>query len=128
MSLIGGAYMTNKKARIQLINIYGHQCFLGGVVLVKNPLTVHHIVPQRVRKDNRLDNLALLCHLEHQVFNTIEMYNKYHAQELNYGFREYKHTFNSLLITQMRTFAYEHINALGYTIDYGGKMLKLKRG
>jgi len=28
----------------------------------------------------------------------------------------------------MRTFAYEHINALGYTIDYGGKMLKLKRG
>ncbi len=119
--------MTSKKARIQLINIYGHQCFLGGVVLVKNPLTVHHIVPQRARKDNRLDNLALLCHLEHQMFNVIENDNKRHAKELNEGFREYKLTMDNIIIMQMREFVDERINALGYEVEDRGKSLTLKR-
>jgi 5-methylcytosine-specific restriction endonuclease McrA len=118
---------SNRKSKIKLIGIYGAICFLDGIILVKNPLTVHHIIPQRKKVDNRLSNLALLCHVEHQMFNAIERDNQRHAEDLNDGFREYKKTKNGLIIVQMRKFVDERINALGYEVENKGKLLTLRR-
>jgi hypothetical protein len=118
---------SNKKATIKLISVFGHVCFLNGVIFVKNPITYHHIVAKRNKGKATFENGALLCYLEHQMFNAIERDNQKHAESLNDGFREYKQTRNRQIIEQMRKFVDERINALGYTIDYGGKMLKLKR-
>lgn len=116
-----------KTSRIKLIQIYGERCFLNGIVLIKNPLTVHHIIPRRIKIDNRLSNLALLCHLEHQMFNAIENDNKRHAEELNDGFREYKLTMDNIIIMQMRMFVDRRINELGYEVEDKGKLLVLRR-
>lgn len=116
-----------KTSRIKLIQIYGERCFLNGIVLIKNPLTVHHMIPRRIKIDNRLSNLALLCHLEHQMFNVIENDNKRHAKELNEGFREYKLTMDNIIIMQMRMFVDRRINELGYEAEDKGKLLVLRR-
>lgn len=114
------------KVRNLLIAEYD-TCFLNGVLCRKNPYTAHHIVPRRTKIDNSINNLALLCHLEHQMFNAIERDNRRHAEDLNNGFREYKRTKDELIIVQMRTFVDKRINALGYEVEDKGKLLVLRR-
>jgi hypothetical protein len=118
---------SNKKATIKLISVFGHICFLNGVIFVKNPITYHHIVAKRNKGKATFENGALLCYLEHQMFNAIERDNQRHAEDLNDGFREYKKTKNGLIIVQMRKFVDERINALGYEVENKGKLLTLRR-
>ncbi len=118
---------SNKKAIIKLTSVFGHICFLNGVILVKNPITYHHIVAKRNKGKATFENGALLCHLEHQMFNAIERDNQRHAESLNDGFMEYKQTRNRQIIAQMREFVDERINALGYEVDNKGKLLTLRR-
>lgn len=118
---------SNKKATIKLISVFGHICFLNGVILVKNPITYHHIVAKRNKGKATFENGALLCYLEHQMFNAIENDNKRHAKELNEGFREYKLTMDNIIIMQMRMFVDRRINELGYEVEDKGKLLVLRR-
>ena len=118
--------MSDKLGKIRMLKIYGTTCFLGGIVLdKKNPLTVHHIIPKREHGKNDVDNYALLCRLEHDMFNVIENASKEDAQYLNDGFKRYKETKNINIIHELREFVDERIKELGYVVKDKGKVLCL---
>lgn len=116
--------MKNKEVREELISIYGKQCFLNGVIIPKNPLTLHHLGH---RKPTNIDNGSLLCRLEHTMFHFIEDHNRNLGQWLEDGFIEYKQTKNNLLILQMRLFVDSEIKRLGCEVEERKDILVLKR-
>ncbi len=63
----------------KLVRIYGSECMLGG----KGRLSVHHLVPKRVRVDNRIENLALLSKKMHELFNKIEQQDQENGDYIN---------------------------------------------
>jgi hypothetical protein len=63
----------------KLVRIYGSECMLGG----KGRLSVHHLVPKRVRVDNRIENLALLSKKMHELFNKIEAQDQENGDYIN---------------------------------------------
>lgn len=120
--------MSNKPGKIRMLKIYGTTCFLNGVVLDKNPLTVHHIVPKREHGKDDISNYALLCRLEHDMFNVIEMNNKKDAEYLNNGFKRYKETKDFSIILELREFVDARIKELGYCVeDRGTCMCMVKK-
>jgi len=120
--------MSKTSLKTETFKLYNYQCFLNGVVLVKkNPLTIHHIIPKRVKVINKISNYAPLCRLEHDMFNALEVYNQSWGDELNAGFMEYKKTFDINLIYQMREFVDKEIERLGYKVVDTGKILTLRR-
>lgn len=124
----GGTMTDNKRAKYELIREYGEQCFLLGKIEKRNPLTYHHIVPRRSGKA-RTDfyNGALLCLLEHNMFNTIESYNQNYADDLNWGFQEYKRSKEYRLLIEMRLFVEQELFNRGYEVEEKSKILTLKR-
>lgn len=119
--------MKNKEAKIILIREHGNICFLGGTVSKKNPITVHHLTPVRMGGQTVLVNLALLCRLEHDMFNTIESVYPKTAEEINDYFRYFKQTHDLEMLRQMREYVLCITGQLGYQIEDCGKILTLKR-
>lgn len=109
-----------------LIEEYG-LCFLGGKVSRKNPYTYHHLIPKRSGGQVTLQNGALLCNLQHSMFNAVENDNRRQAEELNDGFREFKRTKDLHLIKDMKRFVEHRITMMGYEIDTKGKIYTLRR-
>lgn len=131
---IESRYYTIERAFKTLKRDYGKTCcFLGGTVKSKNPLTYHHIfkhVYGIYSKENPLYNYingALLCTLEHSIFNEIELYNLKLATEFNDGFIEYKETRLSPIIEQMRYNAYCWLENNEYEIVEGKKYCFVRR-
>lgn len=119
--------MQSKEAKQILIVEHGNLCFLGGTISKKNPLTVHHLVPLRDGGKTILINLALLCRLEHDMFNTIELYRPIRGKEFNDYFRYFKLTHDFGMLQQMRNEALSLTDQLGYQVEEHGKILILKR-
>ena len=117
----------NKRAKYQLVREYGEQCFLLGNIEKRNPLTYHHIIPLRDGGKATFYNGALLCLLEHNMFNTIESYNKRYADDLNCGFQEYKRSKEFNLLIEMRLFVERELYNKGYEVEEKSKILVLKR-
>lgn len=120
--------MKNKLCKQQLIDDFGKTCFLLGKIEKRNPLTYHHIVPKRSGGKNTYCNGALLCRLEHDMFNSIENINQRYADELNAGFQEYKRSREYKLLIEMRYFVELTLYHQGYVVEEKGKILTLKRG
>lgn len=120
--------MKNKLCKQQLIDDFGKTCFLLGKIEKRNPLTYHHIIPKRHGGKDTYCNGALLCRLEHDMFNSIENINQRYADDLNAGFQEYKRSREYQLLIQMRYFVELELYHRGYTIEDKGKILTLKRG
>lgn len=118
--------MRSREARRILIRTHGETCFLGGVIQKKNPLTIHHLVPIRAGGQTVLANLALLCRLEHDMFNVIEQYKPKRGEEFNDYFRYFKETHDLEALRQMREEALSLTTDLGYVVEDRGKILVLK--
>jgi len=69
----------SKALKEKLIKTYGSTCMLGG----KGRLSVHHLVPKRVRVDNRIENLALISQQMHDLFNKIEQEDQENGDYIN---------------------------------------------
>lgn len=119
--------MKSKEAKLILIREHGEMCFLGGTIQKKNPLTVHHLVPVRMGGQTILMNLALLCRLEHDMFNVIEQYKPRRGIELNDYFRYFKETHDLEALRQVRAEVLMLTQDLGYAVEERGKILTLKR-
>ncbi|NCC99849.1 MAG: HNH endonuclease [Bacteroidia bacterium] len=119
--------MKGKEAKIILIREHGNICFLGGEISKKNPITIHHLVPVRMGGQTVLVNLALLCRLEHDMFNAIECCYPKTAEELNDYFRYFKETHDLKMLKQMREYVLSLTQDLGYHVEERGKILTLKR-
>lgn len=115
----------NLSVKDQLIKSYGYICFLGGNISKKNILTVHELVPRRNGGRRTFYNSVLLARLQHDMFNRIETYNKFIADELNDGFIEYKSTKDYLIIQQMKDFVENWIESNGFEITERKKSLML---
>ncbi len=62
----------------KMIEIYGYNCWMNGIITKNNKLTIHHIVPIRVKRIKNISNFALLTNNSHALFNYIELnYEKY---------------------------------------------------
>ena len=119
--------MKNKEAKAILTLQYGKICFLGGTIHKKNPLTVHHLVPVRLGGQTVLANLALLCRLEHDMFNVIERYCPKKGDEINDYFRYFKESRDLEALKQIRQEIINLIDDLGYSINDNKKILTLKK-
>lgn len=119
-----GVIISKKGSKTSLIIIYGNICFLGGEISKKNILTYHHLDPYG---GETVENGALLGRLQHDIFNRIESYNKFIANELNAGFIDYKRTKDLALILQMKSFVDKWVIDNGYEIVKNHKCFELKK-
>lgn len=115
--------MNNKRLREQL----GGFCYLGGIITIKNPLTIHEIIPKRHGGKRIYINCALLCRLEHDIHNIIEIQKPIFGNELAYYYHYIRDSRDLVTIKQMREEVYNMIYALGYGVVDNGKILKLER-
>lgn len=122
----GSAAMRHKQG-LQLVKEHGYTCFLGGKISKKNPLTVHHMVPIRLGGRNVLANLALLCRLEHDMFNVVERFKPNKGDEFNDYFRYFKITNDLEALEQMRDYIIEELYDLGYCIEERKKLFTVKK-
>lgn len=107
---------------------FGKMCFLQGIIhKKKNPLTYHHIVPKRQGGKGSIENGALLCRIEHDMFNIIESANPKKAEDLNDGFQEFKRQRDLRTLKQMREFVLWQLCQMGYCIDDTKPIIKLRR-
>lgn len=87
-----------KQLIIQGIEIYkpGDRCWLDYQITKDNPLTFHHIIPERNGFEGKtiITNMALLTKKAHSKFNLIERKNPIIAKQLN---REFKILNESML-------------------------------
>ncbi len=133
-------YFNVEKAFKELKKSFGKTCFLGGTINSKNNLTYHHLFKDvygnyskqtpYFSKYNPLYNYingALLCNLEHSIFNLIECSNFKLSNEFNDGFIEYKNTRMYPLIKQMRKEAYEWLYKNEYEVIEGKKLYLVRR-
>ncbi len=82
----------NKIIRLELIKIYGKICMLGEPLTKENYITLHHIIPQRIKKITTIENGALLSLFMHQDFNFIENWYYGEYDYINEYLRYYKET------------------------------------
>lgn len=115
--------MSNKILREQL----GGFCYLGGIITIKNTLTIHEIKPKRHGGKRIYVNCALLCRLEHDIHNIIEIQKPIFGNELAYYYHYIRDSRDLLAIKQMREEVYTAIYDLGYNVVDTGKILKLER-
>lgn len=130
---INKKYYSENKAFECLKKDYGIMCFLGGKIKQKNPLTYHHIFKRVYGDYSKEDPLynylngALLCRLEHSIFNEIEANNLKLSRDINNGFIEYKKTKMYPLIEQMRDFVYDWIEENEYEVVEGDHCCFVRR-
>lgn len=82
----------NKIIRLELIKIYGQICMLDEPLTKENYITLHHIIPQRIKKITTVENGALLSLFMHQDFNFIERWFYNEADYINEYLKYYKET------------------------------------
>ncbi len=83
---------SNKIVRLELIKIYGKICMLDEPITKENYITLHHIIPQRIKKITTIENGALLSLFMHQDFNFIERWFYNEAKYINEYLKYYKET------------------------------------
>lgn len=115
--------MSNKILREEL----GGFCYLGGIITIKNPLTIHEIIPKRNGGKRIYINCALLCRLEHDIHNIIEIQKPIFGNELAYYYHYIRDSRDLLAIKQMRDEVYSMIYDLGYEIVDKGHILSLRK-
>lgn len=123
--------MKNKEVKNLMIYNYGHQCFLNGKITKTNPLTLHHIIPQRDKKNSKttVENGALLCRMEHDLFNIVEVHNQAIADELNRLFQVYKTIKDEELKSDLREYMrYMLLTEFNQIDNRKGKVKTYKKG
>lgn len=126
--MMKGDYMKDtKEIKNEMIQIYGNICFLGGTICRDNPLTYHHCIAVRDRGKTTMQNGALLCRVEHDMFNCIEVEQYKKAQMLNDYFQYFKETKDIMLLRQMREYVLSEMIYMGYEIKETGRILVLER-
>ena len=113
----------NKELRFQL----GNFCYLGGTITEKNPLTIHEIHPRRFGGKRMYVNTALLCRLEHDYNNVIEIEKPKFALELSDYYHYIRESRDLKAIIEMRKEVLKMIDKLGYEVVDSGKILTLRR-
>lgn len=62
---------TNIILREQNLQIFGPNCAAGGLVHIRNPLTLHHITPKCEGGPTILSNSSNVCNLEHSGIHAL---------------------------------------------------------
>lgn len=111
--------MGNHYVKELLIKYYGYKCWLMGEISKSNPLTLHHIKPQREGGPTTIENGALLSLEKHALFNILESKYPELANEINAYFIVYKGNYPEDI--------YNRINEIMSLIDYEPKKIKHKK-
>jgi len=104
----------------------GHICALGGKISSHNSLTVHHIEPVREGGKYILPNIIYLGRLQHDMHNIIECKQYKIAREMKDYFYYFKESRDMLAREQMKTYAEQIIDDMGYEPVRKGKIYVLR--
>lgn len=120
--------MSNKGERNKILREQlGNFCYLRGTIAKNNPLTIHEIIPQRFNGKRIYVNTALLCRLEHDYNNAIELERPKFGNELADYYHYIRESRDLEALRQMREEVMTLITKLGYKIDNSGKILTLRK-
>ena len=125
--LFGGKKMVKNSKIRELLIVKYNICFLGGTVCNQNPYTLHHIIPVRDGGKTSEQNGALLCRLQHDMLNEIEIEYIKKAKEINEYFTYFKESKDINALKDMKYYVEDLIKRMGFQVEEQGKIYRLKR-
>ncbi len=99
-----------------LVAEYGEICFLGGTIGPKNVLSCHHIRPINKNGKNNLNNIALMCRLEHDMLHLLAEIKPQTAKEISDYLHDFKIYRDMLARVQMRRKLLRDIKDSGFIV------------